>query len=196
MIEVIPAVELGQNSRRTIAEIYSDAFRDDFAYFSKDLGVLADAFEHMMVPELFYVALIDGTPAGITACTDGRQQCVTLDGRQLRRHFGLVKGSIASAVFAREFSTAVPNMTPSSASLEFVGTAAAYRGRGVAKAILHHLLALPQYDDYRLEYISDINAPALGLYTKLGFTEYRRKKVRHTRMTGINHYISMKLVQS
>ncbi|ASO18598.1 ribosomal protein S18 acetylase RimI-like enzyme [Actinoalloteichus hoggarensis] len=195
MIEVMPARELGGDSRRTIAEIYADAFRGDFAYFSKDPKVLADGFEHMMVPELFYVALLDGVPAGITACTDGTQSCVRPDARQLRRHFGLIKGSISSAVFAREFTGSVPNMTPTSASLEFVGTAQAYQGRGVAKAMLRHLLALPQYDDYRLEAISDVNAPALGLYAGLGFVEYRREKVRHTWMTGINHYISMQLVQ-
>jgi ribosomal protein S18 acetylase RimI-like enzyme len=195
MIEIIPARELGEGYRRRIAEVFVDAFGADFSYFSDDPRKLADAFEHSLVLGVFYVALLDGEPAGIAACTDGRQQSVVLRGKHLRRHFGLVKGTIADVVLKREFSGGVPDATDRTASIEFVGTASRYQGKGVATAIIKHLLALPQYQEYVLESVSDINTRALNLYERLGFVEYKRRAVNHTKRSGISYYISLKLVQ-
>jgi ribosomal protein S18 acetylase RimI-like enzyme len=46
-----------------------------------------------------------------------------------------------------------------------------------------------------LEDIKDTNAPALSLYAKLGFTVYKRRKVRFARRVGFTELVSMKLVQ-
>jgi len=195
MIEIVAARKLGAGGRRVITEVFVDAFGPDFAYFSEDPRLLADAFEHMPVLDVFHVALLDGEPAGIAACTDGRQQSLVPRGKPLRRHFGLVKGTIAAVVLTREFSGGVPDATDETASIEVVGTASRFKGKGVATAIITHLLALPQYREYVLEAVSDINTPALNLYEKLGFVEYKRVPVSHTKRTGINHYISLKLTQ-
>lgn len=195
MIEIVPARELGEGCRRPITEVFVDAFGPDFSYFSKDPHRLADAFEHMLVLDLFHVALLDGEPAGIAACTDGRRQSLVPRGKPLRRHFGLVKGTIAAVMLTREFSGGVPDVTDGTASIEVVGTASRFTGKGVATAIIEHLLALPQYREYVLETVSDINAPALNLYRKLGFVEYKRVPVTHTKRSGINYYVSLKLIQ-
>ncbi|MEV0109756.1 GNAT family N-acetyltransferase [Nocardia sp. NPDC050799] len=96
----------------------------------------------------------------------------------------------------REFLRTIPAAGDATASLEFVGTSSHHQGRGVATALLTHLLALPRYREYLLEDIADTNTTALALYERLGFVEYKRRKVHHTKRTGINHYISMKLVQN
>ncbi|GGL01801.1 GNAT family N-acetyltransferase [Nocardia jinanensis] len=195
-IEIVTGRELGEDYRRPITEVFADAFGPDFSYFAKSTAQLTDTFEHMLVLDLFYVALVDGRPAGITACTDGRQQCVAPNGGQLRKHLGPVNGTIAHFVFRREFLRTIREAGDATASLEFVGTSSRHQGRGVATALLTHLLALPRYSEYLLEDIADTNSTALALYERLGFVEYKRRNVRHTKRTGINHYISMKLVQN
>jgi ribosomal protein S18 acetylase RimI-like enzyme len=195
MIEIVPARELGEGCRRPITEVFVDAFGRDFTYFSKDPCTLADAFEHMLVLDVFHVALLDGEPAGLAACTDGRQQSAVPQGRHLRRHLGLVKGTIGAVALKREFSSGVPDLADGAASIEFVGTASRFQGKGVATALITHLLALPQYREYVLETVSDINTPALNLYRKLGFVEYKRVPVKHTKRTGISYYVSLKLTQ-
>jgi ribosomal protein S18 acetylase RimI-like enzyme len=45
----------------------------------------------------------------------------------------------------------VPGATDETASIEFVGTASRFQGKGVATAIIEHLLALPRYREYVLE---------------------------------------------
>jgi ribosomal protein S18 acetylase RimI-like enzyme len=195
MIEIVPARELGEGHRRAVTEVFVDAFGPDFAYFSEDPRTLADAFEHMLVLDVFHVALLDGVPAGIAACTDGRQRSAVPRGRHLRRHLGLVRGTIGAVVLTREFSGGVPDATDETASIEFVGTASRFQGKGVATALITHLLGLPQYREYVLETVSDINTPALNLYRKLGFVEYKRVPVRHTKRSGISYYVSLKLMQ-
>jgi ribosomal protein S18 acetylase RimI-like enzyme len=195
MIEIRPAAELGEGYRRAITGVFVDGFGPDLAYFSDDPDKLTDALAHMLVLDVFHVGLIDGQPAGIVGLTDGRQLSVRHDGAVLRKRLGLIKGTIADVMFKKEFQKAFVLPRPRMASLEFVATGHRFRGRGVASAVLRHLLALPQYDEYVLEDISDINAPALNLYKKLGFAEYKRKKVYHFNRTGISFYISMHLSQ-
>ena len=196
MIDVVPANELGEPYRRSIADVFADGFGSDFRRLSRDRKRLADAFSHMLNLDLFWVAMLEGEPAGITALTNGAQLAVQHDPEELRRHLGLVRGTIADRVFRTEFSQTMTEPLPDDrASLEFVTTAPRFQARGVGTALLSYLLALPQYHGYVIEAVADTNAAALHLYRKLGFTEYKRVPVRHTWMTGINAYVSLELVQ-
>lgn len=84
---------------------------------------------------------------------------------------------------------------PGLAEIGFVATEPAHQDRGVATALLRHLPALPGYREYVLEDIKDTNTPALGMYAKLGFTVYKRRKVRFARRAGFTELVSMELVQ-
>lgn len=192
MVDVVPAVELGARHRRLLVELYLDAFGADFRWFATDPRRLADAFEHMLVPELFHVAVLDGEPAGLAARTDGRQQSVRPRLWPLLRRLGPIRGGIGGIMLRREFSGSL-DLPPGTASLEFVGTAAAHRSSGVATALLEHLMRHSDCTAFVLEDIADVNTAALNLYRKLGFVEYRRRPVPHTARTGIGAYVSMRL---
>jgi ribosomal protein S18 acetylase RimI-like enzyme len=84
---------------------------------------------------------------------------------------------------------------PGVAEIGFVATEPAYQGRGVATALLSHLIALPGYREFVLEDIKDTNAPALRVYAKLGFTVYKRRTVRFARRAGFTELVSMKRTQ-
>lgn len=194
MIEVVPAAELGEAHRARLAEVFVDGFGEDLAYFSQDRRVLAAALAHMLVLEVFHVGLVDGRPAGMAACTDGRSSSVRRRVAPLLRHLGPVKGAVASVVFRREFERPIDDPAPGKGSIEFVATAREHRGKGVASAVLRHILDLPQYREYVIDDVADTNAAALRLYEKAGFREYRRRPVGHTERTGINSYVSLRLV--
>jgi ribosomal protein S18 acetylase RimI-like enzyme len=200
MIEPMVAVrrgdELGEGYRRRITEVYVRAFEDDFVAFSRDTGRLADAFEHMLLLERFYVALVDGEPAGLASLTEGDQVLLAPRWRDIRRHLGLVRGLLCYVVIRSWFMRPSDGARPGLAEIGFVATEPAYQGRGVGTALLRHLLALPGYREYLLEDIKDTNAPALHLYGKLGFTVYKRRTVRFARRVGFTELLSMKLVQN
>ncbi|MEU0490393.1 GNAT family N-acetyltransferase [Nocardiopsis changdeensis] len=195
MIEVVRADALGETRRREVARVFVDGFGPDLAAFSKDPEVLADAIAHMLVPERFYVALVDGEPAGLASLTVDDEECVEPDARTLRRHLGAVRGTIADRVFRSQFQGAVREPREGKAEIGFVASSLRHRGRGAAKAVLLHLLALPGYDEYVLEDIAGNNEAALGLYRRLGFREYRRRRAPYAGFSGIKEYVSMRLVQ-
>ena len=188
--------ELGETYRRRITEVYVRGFADDFVAFSRDTGKLADAFEHMLLLERFHVALVDGEPAGIASLTEGEQVLFAPRWREIRRHLGLARGTLGYLVIRNWFMGVTDGARPGLAEIGFVTTEPGFQGRGVATALLHHLLALPEYREYVLEDIKDTNAPALSVYAKLGFTVYKRRTVRFAKRAGFTELVSMKLVQS
>lgn len=195
MTEVRRADELDEHTRAGLGKIFVDGFGEHLDFFAKDHDRLAGALTHALVPSLFHVALVDGRPAAIAACTDGVRLSFRHDGRILRRELGTVRGALADQVFRRTFQKPWTTTTSGTASIEFVATATEFRGRGVATALISHLLTLPEYHTYVLEEVADTNAPAIALYQKLGFREFTRKKVRHFGRTGINYYASFTLEQ-
>ncbi|WP_066363470.1 GNAT family N-acetyltransferase [Herbidospora mongoliensis] len=182
--------------RRGITDVLVRGFAGDFAFFSRDAQVLADAFEHMILLDRFYVALADGEPAAIASLTEGAQECFAPRGDEFRRHLGRVHGTISHAIIRSQFLGAYDGARAGLAEIGFVTTAPRFQGRGVATTLMRHLLALPEYDEYVLRDIKDTNAPALGLYAKLGFREFRRRRVRFAKRAGFSAYISMKLVRN
>ncbi|MFI7081449.1 GNAT family N-acetyltransferase [Micromonospora sp. NPDC049903] len=195
MVVVERGDELGAGYRRRITEVYVRSFAADFVAFSRDTGKLADAFEHMLLLERFYIALVDGEPAGLASFTEGDQTLFAPRWRELRRHLGLARGLLGYVVIRRWFMRPSDHARPGLAEIGFVATEPAHQGRGVATALLRHLLTLPGYREYVLEDIKDTNAPALGLYAKLGFTVYKRRKARFARRAGFTELVSMKLVR-
>ncbi|GAB3767970.1 GNAT family N-acetyltransferase [Microlunatus parietis] len=192
MIDIVPARSLGDDAARIVSEIFVDGFGQHFTAFTKDPGRLVGAFAHTFVLDLFYVATLDGEPAGIAACTDGVQGCVHSDAATMRQHLGLIRGMFAHWVFASQFSEPIKDPRPGQGSIEFVATAARHRGRGVASALLRWLHTLPQYDSFVLAEVADTNTGALSVYRRLGYVAYDRKPVRHGRFSGINAYVSLR----
>lgn len=178
-----------------ISEVFVEGFYKWLSYFSKNKTQLVYTFKYMFILDKFYVALVDGEVAGIAACSDGKLPCVKLNSKELRRHLGIIKGSIASRVLKREFENhTYPfdfNSNEKTASVEFVATSPKYRGKGVASGIIQHFLKLSQYDGYALE-VADTNIGAISLYEKLGFKEFTRVKMKSQKRSGVNYLVYMK----
>ncbi|WP_154792344.1 GNAT family N-acetyltransferase [Occultella kanbiaonis] len=195
MIDIVRADVLGEAHRRRIADVWVRGFAEDFAYFSSDPAVLGDAFAHLLLLEHWYVALVDGEPAAVACLSEGDEEVLQPRAAEFRRHLGLVHGTITHLIVRSQFLGGHDGVRPGLVEIGFVTTAPAYQGRGVATALLRHLLALPGYDEFVLRDIKDTNAAALGLYAKLGFAESGRRAVRGARRAGFAEYVSMRLVR-
>ena len=183
---------LGEAYRRRITEVLVQGFAEDFEFFSKDPRVLADAFPHMILLDRFFMALVDGEPAAIASVTEGQQECFDPDRREIQRTLGGLRGLVCSFIVRSQFLGAYEGARPGLAEIGFVTTAPQHQGKGVATALMRHLLQLP-YDEFVLRDIKDTNAPALGLYRKFGFTESSSRRVRFAGRAGFSAYVSMSL---
>ncbi|WP_029192493.1 GNAT family N-acetyltransferase [Paenibacillus harenae] len=197
MFTVIKADQTDIDARSQISEIFADGFTQWLGYFSKDRNKIAKAFAHMFVLNQFYIALADRKVAAMAACTDGTAMSVRLHTKQLIKHLGFFKGNLAGFFLKREFEGLLDNPTRDKCSIEFVGTALEFRGRGAASHLISHILDHTAYKEYLIEEVADTNIPAMKLYQKLGFKEYKRKTIpkKLAEKNGINHLLSLKYVK-
>lgn len=197
-ISVKLASEIDGNVREGISNIFAGGFYQWLKFFAKDTKQLAHAFEHAFILDHFYVAIIDGKIAGIAACTNGDTPSMKLCHKELRKHLGIIKGTIAGVVLKKEFENhAYPfQLEPNCGSIEFVATHENYRKQGVALSIITHICSVTPYDEYVLE-VADTNIPAVQLYEKIGFKEFMRVALsaRARKESGIDHFLYMKYKQ-
>lgn len=196
-MEIIRASELGNDAKMKISKIFVDGFFQWLKYFSKDKEKLTKAFSHMFNLEVFYVAVMDGEIAGITACTDGKVPSVHLEGKEFKKHLGFFMGTIAYSMLKREFEEKqYPfKIKKGMCMVEFVATSINFRGQGVATAITNYIFDSTPYDVYVLE-VADTNENAVKLYEKLGYTEFTRIKEKHSKQSGVNYLVYMKYLKN
>jgi ribosomal protein S18 acetylase RimI-like enzyme len=194
---IIRADKLDSDVRIQMSEIFADGFAQWLGYFSEDKNKIAKAFAHMFILDKFYVAAVDDKIAGMAACTDCRTPSVRLNKKELRKHLGFFKGSIAGILLKKEFESPFTNPPQETGSVEFVGTASVFRGKGAASQIINHIINSTNYREYLIEEVADTNTPAMNLYKKLGFKEYKQKPVPKNRAEkiGINNFISLKYIK-
>lgn len=195
-LTIVKANQTDLDVRKQMAEIFAEGFTQWLVYFSKDKDVIAKAFAHMFILDQFYVAIANGEVAGVTACTDGKSFSVKLNKKELRKHLGFFKGSMAGIFLKKEFEASY-EIPPNTGSIEFVGTAPKFRGQGVATQLIQYIIENTPYHDYAIEEVADTNIPAMQLYEKLGFVEYKRKTVpeKTAKKIGINHFLSLKYMK-
>lgn len=194
MLKVVRADQAELDARLGISEIFAEGFTQWLVFFSKDPKRIAAAFAHMFILDQFYVAVSNGRVVGMAACTDGTSLSVRLDKKELRKHLGFIKGSMAGIFLKKEFEAPLNYPSPSVGSIEFVGTAAEFRAQGVASQIIRYILEHTSYQEYVIKEVADTNIPAMKLYHKLGFNEYDRKPVPayRAKKIGINHFVSLR----
>lgn len=191
-MEVIRADEL-DNPGPVLASMFVEGFGQHLQYFSKDPKRLAAAFEHMFLPDHFFVAVEDGVVIAMAGIASGNELALKLDATQLRRGLGLFKGTIAAIMLGREWNRGYPIPVGDEwGSIQFVASAAGQRRRGGARAVLDHLIAQSGYTTFILE-VGDLNAPAVALYESLGFTETARLPDPDAKYSGYNYRLYLRL---
>ncbi|MCM0648930.1 GNAT family N-acetyltransferase [Clostridium swellfunianum] len=191
---VIRADKMDLDVRLQMSKVFADGFTQWLVFFSKDKNKIARSFSHMFVLDQFYVAVTDNKIAGMVACTDCKTLSVRLNIKELRKHLGFFKGSIAAIVLKKEFENTIENPSPVTGSIEFVGTASEFREKGVASQIISYIIENTAYREYLIKEVADTNTAAINLYKKLGFVEYNRTPVPQMRAKkiGINNFLALK----
>lgn len=192
--KIIKANETNIDVRTEMGVIFAEGFSQWLGFFSKDKNTIARAFAHMFVLDQYYVAISRDKVAGMAACTNGEKLAIKLNKKELRKHLGLYKGTLAGIFLKKEFEASYLNFPPNTGSIEFVGTANEFRGQGVASQIIEHIIEHTPFDNYLIEEVADTNIPAMKLYEKLGFKEYKRKQMPKSvaKKNGINYLLSLK----
>ena len=186
------ADSLDFDPRPQMAKIFAEGFAHLFSAFSKDTELLAKAFAHVFVLQYFYVALQGKTIAAIVACTNGISPIV-FDKKICKKELGFLRGWIAHNQLTKYIvNHKFPfDFTPNMGRIEIVGSAANFRGKGIAYGLIKHTIESTPFDEYVLEVIDD-NTGAIKLYEKLGFETFDKVKMPGSVKGIINAFLYMK----
>lgn len=188
---VKPMRGLNRDVSREVAAVFVDGYEKDLAFLSNNREKLIEAFQKMICPDVFYFAALEDEIVGILACSNNRNRALTMDKTILINSFGYVKGSMAYYLMKDEFNKKL-SYKDDTGYIECVATAVKARGKGVSTTLMSYILENKDYHRYILE-VTDTNEVAYRLYTKLGFTEFKRKKESFSKMKGFKHRIYMEL---
>lgn len=176
-----------------LARVFLDGFGDYLKYFSKDRDRLVAAFAHMFRQECFFIAVEHGSVVAMAAITNGNDPAVRLSPKPLRRELGLLRGSLAAVMLSKTWSAGYPIPVGDDwGSIQFVATASDRLRRGGARAVLEHIIEHSGHNTYVLE-VGDRNTPAVALYKSLGFTEHARLPDPHSKHSGHDHLLYLRL---
>lgn len=175
-----------ERDRRGIAETIVAAFWDQLGHLVNDQEAVISLLADFIIPGHFFVAADPevGRVLGAFSFSDEHGYAFRLDEAAVKRTFGFIKGSIASAVLKDEFYRPAV-FGPGQAHIDFVAVRADQQGRGLAKRMLGAFLQEKRYQLYTLEVVEG-NERALQLYLQLGFAQTGRQPEKRARLLGFS----------
>ena len=190
-MEYVRTDKLPFDSRPQMGRIFVEGFYEWLRHFSKDKDKLSQAMAHIFDLECFYAAVQDGEITAIAACTDGKAPGVHFEKKELCQALGFVPGLISFFILTKRLVHHVYPFEYSKQAgfIEFVAVSPLHRRKGVAAALITHIMQTMPYDEYILE-VADTNTSAVKLYERLGFVEFKRTKA--PKGSGSNYFIYMK----
>jgi len=189
-MEFIKASELSFDPRPQMGEIFSDGFYElGLKFICKDKAKLARALAHAFVLDEFYLAVQGNEIASFIARTNGKPP-IKLDKKILRMEMGFFHGSFTYFILNKTLANhKYPfEIHQNMGVIEFVATAANFRGKGIAGQLMEFVMDAKHYDKFVLE-VADTNTSAIKLYTRLGFVEFKRTPA--PKLSGFKFFIYM-----
>jgi ribosomal protein S18 acetylase RimI-like enzyme len=176
--------------RYEVANVFVDGYYKDLSFFTKDKEKLRNTFKNIFSPDVFYLANMDGKVVGMLACANNQQRAMPIDKTIMKNQLGFVMGNLAYYLLKNEFNTPL-TYPDDTAYIECVATGEMARGKGVCTALFQYVMQELPYRGFILEVV-DTNQTAYQLYKKLGFSEFMRKKEKHSKLKGFNERIYMR----
>ncbi len=179
------------SDRKQVAYCIAEAFEKDFSALCKDIQIVANAIESGIQIERFYVAIQDeNNVVGALAISDCNGRSILVDWKSYKKHFGFIKGIIASMVLKEEFEKQL-EYPDTVGYIESVCVLKHCQRKGITTQMLEYAINNSKYTGYELD-VTDINHGAIKCYEKFGFSEYKREKVKYAKQKGFNEKIFMK----
>lgn len=177
-----------------VAMVFVDSYYNELASISTNKEKLVRIFRPAFVKEAFYVAIMDGSVAGIMACSDNAIRAIHIHKDDLTENLGLIKGNLAYKRLQEQYNIPI-NYDDDTAYIESVATNPLLRRKGIATRLLEHVIRKLPYREFRLT-VNDTNKDALSIYEKLGFIEVDRMKAGFFERKRFKYRIYMKLDKS
>ena len=169
-----------------IAATLAEAFFDHFNSLCDDPKQIADALTLAIHTDSFVIAEDESTGeiVGTIGIADADDYPVAVQPKQLRKAFGLLRGTIAGRVMRSEFYQP-KTFRKGQAQISFVAVRKKARGHHLATVMLEKLLLLCNYTLYTLDVVEG-NEKVLPIYESVGFIRTGKEKEKGASMKGFS----------
>lgn len=181
--------KLNENQKLEAVDIFIDDFRF-FMTFTKDKKALRTLFFYALNPVYTYALVENETVIGILALGTNKVRPINLEIDICVDLFGKIRGRLLCRVLNMIFQRKVIK-SDRDLFIDVLATAKQSRRKGVATRLLEHSFNLQGYHNYYIEVMSK-NINAKRLYEKVGFVEYKKRRVSLSVFRGYGYPILMK----
>lgn len=175
--------------RNDIAFCIAEGFEKDFSVLSNDCQKIANAIAPGLHIDKFFVAEIDNKIVGVSAISDCKSRCISVNRKSMVKHLGFFWGTIGTMILKGEFEKQL-NYPTQTGYIEMVAVRKEYRKQKVATTMLKEYISMSNYKDFILDVV-DTNSNAYNCYAKIGFKEFARIPEKHAKQKGFNAKIYM-----
>lgn len=180
-----------ETDRKEIVDCILDAFDKLFSDFIKSVGrnKVQKFLEETLQVDRFFLIENEQEIIGTLAISDIKGRAICGSEKVAQRVFGPMIGWILYRVHFKEFEIdhcGSKNM----GYIEFVAIKQKFQGRGLASVLMKRVISETDHEGYLLDVV-DTNIPAIRCYSRLGFREIKREKVRFSKQKGFKQKIFM-----
>lgn len=167
--------DLSKSQQRQAAIVFVDGFYLYLKALTKDRDKLIRLFMDTFSPEHVLVCLHHEEVVGVVGYATQQGRVHLYDRKVMIRELGWLRGSVMFMLMDRSQTLAAEQCY-----IESLTTAEDARGKGVATALINHILHAVHKKEFILE-VFDTNYEAIRLYERLGFEVYHSKAKRFFR---------------
>lgn len=176
-----------EQDRNEIAKVYADAFYEDWKQLSHDKGKIARALKNGLRIHDYIIATYEKKVIAFIALTTDKTRAFSVPIKDFQKEFGFFKGYMVGMALKSDMERVIP-LDKDTAYIDILGVSEEYQHKGVASALLEYVFDNYNYSSFLL-LVTDINSKAISCYTKNGFKEIRREKIKYSKQRGFTEYI-------
>lgn len=179
-----------EDDRGAIALISARAFSNDWKLLSTDENKIARILAPGVFIDVYDVAVINQKIVGFISLVTKNERAQYIKEKVFQKEVGFFKGYALAMMLKKEFEEPL-HFNTNQVYIDILGVDPDFNHQGIGSQLLQYGIENNELKELSLK-VTCINENAINCYTKKGFQEFRREKVKYPKQMGFDEFIYMK----
>lgn len=179
-----------EEDREAIALISARAFNNDWKLLSTDENKIARILAPGVFIDVYDVAIVNQKIVGFISLVTKNERAQYIKEKVFQKEVGFFKGYALAMMLKKEFEEPL-HFNADQVYVDILGVDPDFNHQGIGSQLLQHTIENNKQKEISLK-VTCINENAINCYTKKGFHEFKREKVKYPKQMGFDEFIYMK----
>lgn len=179
-----------EEDRIKISEVFAEAFFEEWKSLSSDVNKISRGLRRGLTLDNYLVATINNEIVGFLAYVTGDNRAFYVNLNEFQKEFGYFRGYMGALAIKNDLEKS-KNLNDKTIYIDIIGVKKEFFRRGIASSLIEFCIKNNDYSVFTIS-VTNVNKSAINCYTKFGFKEYKREKVKYAKMRGYSELIFMK----